>query len=335
MRVVVRVPNWIGDAVLSLPAIESIRHNFPQSSLAIAAKGWVKDLFVENHLGAEVVTLPESNDIKAIWTTAQNLKAGKFDTGILLTNSFSSAFLFYLARIPERWGYATDGRAVLLTKGVVAKPTHPLRHQVYYYLNLVQGLGLKTIEPRLAISVPPTVRAAARERLVALGVKQGNPLVIISPGASYGPAKRWPASCFSLLATQLQEKKGAEILIIGSAEEMDIAAALSSAMAKKPFVLTGSTSLLELLGLISQATLMVSNDTGPMHIANSLGVPVVGIFGPTDPDITGPFQKPSAFVKKEGVPCWPCSYRNCPYDHRCMTGISVDQVFAACEALWP
>ncbi len=332
---IIRAPNWIGDAVMSLPAIESIHHNFPQSSLAIAAKGWVKDLFLYNSQGAGVITLPQSNDVKTIWTTAQTLKTAKFDTGLLLTNSFSSAFLFYLARIPERWGYGTDGRTVLLTKSVVPPPSRTPRHQVYYYLDLVRGLGLETLEPRLQIPVPPAASAAARQRLNVLGIKEESPLIIISPGASYGPAKRWPASCFSLLATRLQENKGAEILIIGSAEERDIAAAISSAMTREPAVLTGSTSLLELLGLISQATLFISNDTGPMHIANSLGVPVVAIFGPTDPAVTGPFQKPSAYIKKEDVPCWPCSYRSCPYDHRCMTGVSVEQVLAACEELWP
>ncbi|MBM3285094.1 MAG: lipopolysaccharide heptosyltransferase II [Candidatus Aminicenantes bacterium] len=335
MKIVVRIPNWIGDAVLALPALESLRHNFPRASLSIAAKNWVKDLFVHNSLGADVIPLPDNNDAKTIWTTAQALKARKFDIGFLLTNSFSSAFLFYLARIPKRWGYATDGRAVLLTKSVASKPDGSSRHQVQYYLGLLRRLGLETIEPRLKIPVPPGSAEAARDRLIALGLGQNNkPLVIMSPGASYGPAKRWPAPFFGRLAALLEEKKGAEVLIVGSGEEAEIAATIRSSMARKPAILTGTTTLSELLGLISQATLFISNDTGPMHIANGLGVPVVAIFGPTDPAVTGPFQKPSAYIKKE-VPCWPCFYRECPYDHRCMTGISPEDVLGACEGLWP
>lgn len=333
MKVVIRVPNWIGDAVLALPAMESLRYNFPDASLAVAAKSWVQGLFASTSLGAAVIPLPGRNDVKTLWTTAQSLRAGDFDIGLLLTNSFSSAFLFYLARLPERWGYGTDGRGILLTKSVPPRPGDSPRHQVYYYLDLIRGLGLPTLEPKLKLSVPAGVARAARERLTALGLDPAKPLIIISPGASYGPAKRWPASRFGELATLLQAKMDAEILLIGAAEEMDIATAIATSMPRKPTVLTGSTSLSELLGLISLAKLFISNDSGPMHIANSLGIPVVAIFGPTDPAVTGPFEKPSACLKKD-VPCWPCSYRACPYDHRCMTGISVEEVLTACEALW-
>lgn len=334
MRVLVRVPNWIGDAVLALPALESLRHNFPDASLTIVAKSWVKDLFIHNSLDADVFPLSSHDDVKTIWTTAQTLKARQFDAGLLLTNSFSSAFLFYLARIPERWGYGTDGRMMLLTKSVIPRPSDSPRHQVYYYLDLIRGLGFETLEPRLKIPLPAEALAAARSRLEALGIEQKKPLIVISPGASYGPAKRWPPSRFAQLATLLQEKKDAQILIIGAGEEMDIATSISLSMPRRPITLTGDTSLVELLGLISLATLFISNDTGPMHMANALGIPVVAIFGPTDPAVTGPFQKPSLYLKKE-VPCWPCSYRNCPYDHRCMTSISAEEVLAACEALWP
>ncbi len=334
MKVLVRVPNWIGDAVLALPALESLRYNLPDASLTIVAKSWVQDLFIHNSLSAEVFPLPDPDDVKTIWTTAQVLKASRFDAGLLLTNSFSSAFLFYLARIPERWGYSTDGRIMLLTKSVVPRASDSPRHQVYYYLDLIRELGFETLEPQLKMPLPPEVLSSARSRLKALGVDQEKPIVIISPGASYGPAKRWPASRFAHLASLLQEKKGAEILIIGAKEEMDIATSISLSMPRRPTILTGATSLAELVGLISLATLFISNDTGPMHIANALGVPVVAIFGPTDPAVTGPFQKPSVCLKKE-VPCWPCSYRACPYDHRCMTGISAEEVLAACETVWP
>jgi len=333
MKIIIRVPNWIGDAVLALPAIESIRDNFPQASISIAAKNWVKDLFVSNSLAAEVISLPETNDVKTQWAAAQDLKARSFDLGLLLTNSFGSAFLFYLARMPKRWGYGTDGRTVLLTKSVALKGSDVSRHQVFYYLDLLHSLGLKTAPPELKLAVPPGKSQAARDRLVSVGLDPGKPVVIICPGASYGPSKRWPASRFARLASLFQERKAAQILVIGSTDEAEIAASMASSMEKKPAVLAGETTLADLMGLISRASLFVSNDTGPMHMANALGVPVVAIFGPTEPAVTGPFQKPSVCLKKE-VPCWPCSYRKCPYDHRCLTGIDPEEVFQASQELW-
>lgn len=334
MKIIIRAPNWIGDAVMALPALESIRDNFPKASISIAAKNWVKDLFVSNSLAEEAISLPETNDVKSQWLAAQDLKTRSFDLGLLLTNSLGSAFLFYLARIPQRWGYGTDGRSVLLTKSVALKGSDVPRHQVFYYLDLLHSLGFKTVPPEIKLAVPPGKSQAARDRLVSMGLDPGKPLVIVCPGASYGPAKRWPASRFARLASLLQERKAAEILVIGSADEAGIAASMASLMEKKPAVLAGETTLADLMGLISRASLFVSNDTGPMHVANALGVPVVAIFGPTDPAVTGPFQKPSICLKKE-VPCRPCSYRTCPYDHRCLMGIDPEEVFQASQEMWP
>lgn len=333
MKILIRVPNWIGDSVLTLPAIESIRLNFPQARLWIAAQGWVKDLFVSNNFVEGIIPLPKSKDWKSLRGAARKLKSESFDTGILLTNSFASAFLFYLAKIPRRWGYATDGRGLLLTNSVRLKNEDLPRHQVYYYLDLLSGLGLKPYSRKIKLSLPPGETEAARERLLSLGLDLMKPLVILSPGASYGPAKRWPVSRFAELASTFQKRKNAEILIIGSPAESEIAESIRSSMEKKPAILTGLTTLPQLLGLIGRAALFISNDSGPMHMANALRVPVVGIFGPTDPEVTGPFEQPSRVVKKD-VPCWPCAYRKCPYDHRCMMNIAAEDVLRAAEELW-
>jgi heptosyltransferase II len=333
MKILVRVPNWIGDSVLALPAVESIKHSFPEARLWIAAQEWVSDLFASNSLIDGIIPLPESRRFGSFRRAARKLRGEAFDTGILLTNSLASALLFYLARIPQRWGYAADGRGVLLTKSVGVKDENGPRHQVHYYLDLVSGLGLKPLSPEIRLSLPPEEKEAARERLYSLGLDLKRPLVILSPGASYGPAKRWPASRFAELAGLFEKRKNAEILIIGSADEAEIAASIRSSAEKRPATLTGQTTLRQLLGLISQAALFVSNDSGPMHLANGLRVPVVGIFGPTDPDVTGPFERPSSVVKKE-APCWPCTYRKCPYDHRCMMNIAAEDVFRAAEGLW-
>ena len=333
MKILIRVPNWIGDAVLARPAIEGIAASLPQAELWLNAAEWVKDLFSSDERIAGIVPSPPSNGVKRVREAARKIRAESFDIGILLTNSFGSALLFSLAGIPQRWGYAGDGRALLLTKSVRKVNRDSARHQVHYYLDLVAGLGLKPGSPTLRLTVTEEEKNQARRHLDETGVDPGRPLLILSPGAGYGPAKRWPASRFAALASLFQERKNAAVVITGSASEIPIAAEISSCLNKKPLSLTGKTTLPELKGLISLARLFISNDSGPMHLANALGVPVVGIFGPTDPAVTGPLEQPAAVVKKD-VPCWPCFYRKCPYDHRCMTRIDPEEVYRAGEALW-
>jgi len=333
MKIVIRAPNWIGDSILALPAVETVKRASPQAQVWVAATDWVKDLFLLNGAADGVVPLAAGKDLRSLKGNARSLKSHGFDAGLLLTNSFGSALLFYLAKIPRRWGYTTDGRGPLLTARVRPGSEDIPRHHVHYYLDLMSQLGFAATNPELRLTVPPKEKEAARKLLLSLGLDLDRPLVILSPGAAYGPAKRWPADRFAQLAALFQKEKAAEILIIGSASEADIAQSIRSATERKPFVLTGQTTLLQLLGLISLAALFISNDTGPMHLANALRVPVVGIFGPTDPAVTGPFEQPSRVVKHD-VPCWPCTYRQCPYDHRCMTTIPVEEVFLAGESVW-
>jgi heptosyltransferase-2 len=334
MKIIVRAPNWVGDAVLALPAVAAVRRGFPGSELWVAARSGAGDIFAAAGLADRTVTLPEGNDLASIRQAARELGGRSLDAGLLLTNSFGSALLFYLARIPERWGYAADGRSLLLTRAVRRKRPGVPRHHVHYYLDLVAGLGIEASPPELRLSVSPEDSEAARLRLRELGLDPSRPLVILCPGASYGPAKRWPAERFARTAALLRERRGAEVLVIGSAPELELAESIRSRLAGKPAVLTGQTSLRELMGLIGRATLLISNDTGPMHLANALGVPVVGVFGPTDPIATGPLRPPSRVVKKD-VPCWPCRYRECPLDHRCMKLILPEEVAAAAESIWP
>jgi heptosyltransferase-2 len=332
MKIVVRAPNWVGDSILALPAIASLRDNFPGAEIWMASRDWVRDLFPAGDGVDGSIALPDRAGPRTLRRAARDLRGHRFDAALLMTNSFSSALLFALSRIPERWGYATDGRGPLLTRRVPRRTDDAGIHQVHYYLGLIAGLGLKTRPPRLRLSLSAAETRAARARLRGLGVPAGRPLVVIDPGASYGPAKRWLPDRFAAAADRLRARRKAEILLVGSESETGLAEAVASAMKTRPHTLVGRTTLRELLGLIGQARLVLTNDSGPMHLANALGVPVVALFGPTDPRITGPVQPPAAVLKKEGVPCWPCLYRACPYDHRCLAGISVDEVVEAC---WP
>lgn len=330
MKIAVRAPNWIGDSILSLAAIKSLSKNFPRAEIWVAAKEWVKNIYTPYDFIKGVILLPETNDLKCLKNSIQRLKDFHFDIGLLLTNSFASALLFYLAKIPQRWGYSRDGRRMLLTKAVPANPQDSCCHQLEYYLRLLSGLGLKTDPPSLLFSISQDETETARQLLFSHGVDFGRPIVTLHPGASYGPAKRWPVEKFAALATLFQEKERANILLTGAPNEIDLVKSVSSLMNINPFNLAGKTNLRILAGIIHLSQLFVTNDSGPMHLANALRTPVVTIFGPTNPAITGPFQEPSAVIKKE-VACWPCSYRECPFDHRCMVNIEPEEVFEVCS----
>ena len=335
MRIIVRVPNWIGDVIFSLPALESLRANYPGAEIWLAGAPWVRDLLAGDAWGERVLPLSRAKGLGGLRAEARGLRERGFDLGLLLTNSFGSAALFALAKIPERWGYKRDGRGLLLTKGLRAEDIDPPLHMVGYYLRLLEGLGLRTVAPEIHLSVNAVERERARVDLEALGISSGRPLVVLNPGAAYGPAKRWPAARFAELGRLFQERRGAGIAVTGAAADAGLAAEIGAALAQKPADLTGKTTLRGLLGVMSRAAVVVTNDTGPMHMANALRVPVVGVFGPTDPRATAPFHPPAAVLKKDGVPCWPCFYRECPYGHQCMTAVTVDEAFAAAAELLP
>ncbi|MGD8538939.1 MAG: lipopolysaccharide heptosyltransferase II [Candidatus Aminicenantes bacterium] len=332
MKIVVRAPNWIGDAILSIPALASLPNNFPNAEIWVCASDWTRGIFDPLDWIKGTIPLPNQNSFKNTRSSAIKLKKHAFDIGILFTNSFGSALLFSLAGIPQRWGYARDGRHFLLTKRVETSLLEAPRHHLHYYLSLISKLGLETAPIELDFPLSDEALTQAHHLLLSLSLNTDNPLIILSPGASYGPAKRWPAPSYARLASLLQKHQNAQILIIGSEADREIARTIAALMPDPPVDLTGKTTLPQLAGVISLSALFITNDSGPMHLANALKVPVVAIFGPTDPRITGPYQKPST-VLQEYVPCWPCSYRECPFEHQCMTQITPERVHEECKSL--
>ncbi len=326
MKIIVHVPNWIGDSILALPTLESLSLNFPEDQVWVAAKDWVKDLFFACDFVEGTIALSSKGNLKSLRHSVRALKTSGFDLGVLLPNSFSSALLFYHAKIPQRWGYKKDGRGFLLTRGV-ALPKNAL-HQGQYYLDLLSQLGLQAMVREIKFPLKQDEKRKANEYLRMLNVDMKKPIILLHPGAAYGSSKRWPVQKYARLADLFYERDQASILIIGSLDEVETAEALCSAVGTEPINLAGKTSLRLLAGLISHASLFVSNDSGPMHMANALKVPVVALFGPSDPSMTRPFQQPSTVIKKS-VPCWPCSYRVCPFDHRCMMNIEPEEVYEA------
>lgn len=332
MKIAVRMPNWLGDAVLALPALHSLRQAFPEADIQAVTRGWGPDLLTGHPSLNGVIPLPEARDLKALRTSGANLKKRGFDRGILLTNSFSSAFLFYLAGIPERWGYARDGRGILLTRAVPFNSRDGILHQADFYLHLLRSLGIEPADfgPGLVSNEEDSAWAGAV--LENWGAASGSPLVILSPGAAYGPAKQWPPDRFAGLARKLREEAGAAVAVVGEAGDNAAAALILEALDGHGLDLTGQTTLGRLIAMIRRARLVVTNDSGPLHLADAVGVPIVALFGPTNPAATGPRRGPSAILKEE-VPCWPCLYRSCPYDHRCMTRIEVEDACKACLRL--
>jgi heptosyltransferase-2 len=283
-------------------------------------------------LFAGVLPLAKHEGLRSIRESAKNIQGLHFDLGILFTNSFASALVFFLAKVPQRWGYNKDGRGFLLTKGVSVQPDKDRHHQAHYYLDLLSLLGLKKFPEEFILSISQKERDRTAAWLKAQNIHRDKPFIILNPGAYYGSAKRWPPDRYAKLTSLLQKKNQAQILIIGSEEETPLADTISSLTNNRLHVLTGKTSLVQLAGLLSFADLFVTNDSGPMHMANFLKTPLVALFGPTEPTRTGPFQQPAAVIHK-GAPCWPCFYRHCPFDHRCMLNISPEEVFQECQKL--
>lgn len=330
VKIVIRAPNWVGDSVLALPAMNTVKKNFPEAEVWVAAQEWVKDLFIMGDMFSGVLSLSKHNGFKNLRDSARSLRNSHFDVGILFTNSFASALVFYMARIPQRWGYGKDGRGILLTKKIPVQSNENRPHQAHYYLDLLSALGLEKSPEELSLTVDEAEKVRVKEWLKSRNIPIQRPLVIFNPGAYYGSSKRWPVEHYAELAALLQNRAQAQILITGSAAETPLAEAISARITNGLHILTGQTNLSRLAALISLADLFVTNDSGPMHLANSLKVPLVALFGPTEPARTGPFQQPATVLHK-GAPCWPCLYRQCPYDHRCMTDISPGEVYEACQ----
>ena len=330
-RILVRGTNWIGDAVLTTPALMAIRKGFPKAKIALLVKPAIAELLHHHPAVDEIVLYRDPGPHAGLGgklTLARLLRRGRYDLAILLQNAFEAAAITALAGIPNRYGYATDGRWFLLTHRVPLTSKIRRRHQAHYYLELLRPLGIP-VEPE-----PPTLRttpgedAEAIEHLRAFGVDPKKFLIGLNPGSIYGTAKRWLPERFAEVADRVAAEHGGVVLIFGGRGEEELGAAIAGKMTAPTLVLSGRTTVRRLMALIKPCRLFITNDTGPMHIATAFGVPTVAIFGPTDPATTSPFGSRHELVRHP-VDCSPCLLRECPIDHRCMQGISVEMVHAA------
>ena len=340
-RVVVRGANWVGDAVMTVPALRELRRVLPGARITLTTRAWAEGIFAGADFLDELVLIDgAARGLRSVWRQATEWRARRFDLAVLLPNAFETALVAFAARVPRRVGYATDGRGVLLSNPLPVPEWRAQRHEVFYYLNIIAELerllrgssDIETREPRTGLHVAEERRRAAREMLRARGVGLNRPLVVLCPGSTNSRAKRWPAERFAALADRLVEEAGADAVLIGAPEESEVSESVAALMRHKPIVLTGETTLAQTAALLGVADLLVTNDTGPAHVAVAVGCPVVVIFGPTNPLTTRPYSTLAEVVR---VPpeCAPCMLRDCPIDHRCMTAITADNVFERAVAV--
>lgn len=326
-KILVRVPNWIGDAVMATAALRELRRLLPQSEITLWARPWVADLLRGQELADQVLTAPLTT-----WSVPEQLRG--FDRAVLLQNAFSAAWTVWRAGIRERIGYRTDGRGLLLTRAVRPRSKAMGKHQVFYYLDLLHRSGLSPrdylnspgFQPDIRLKAPESGRHRALKLLESAGADPRRRLVVLNPGAHYGSAKRWFAERYAELADRLIQEEDVEIALVGSSGERPLAERIAGLMRERPKILTGKTDLPALMGVLAECDLLVTNDSGPMHLAAALDVPQIALFGSTDEIATGPLS-PKARVIHKHVACSPCLLRECPIDLRCFDRIGVEEVF--------
>jgi heptosyltransferase-2 len=338
-RVVVRGANWVGDAVMTVPALRALRRLLPGTHITLATRPWAKELFADTDFLDDLLIYDRHGPWSVVKQTAEWRRAN-FDLAVLFPNAFEAALIPALARVPFRIGYATDGRNRLLTTPLTVPEWRSSKHEIFYYLNIIAELervlvGTEEIAnsaPDASLHISEPRQAEALALICAHGLREGRAVVALCPGSINSRAKRWPAERYAALGDCLIDELNAEVLLIGSPEELDVSQEVSRRMRNKPIMMTGKTSLAQVAAVLSLVELLVTNDTGPAHIASALGRPTLVIFGPTNPLTTRPFS-PVAEILRHPPDCAPCMLRDCPIDHRCMTAISPREVFERARQL--
>ena len=335
-RILIRATNWVGDAVMSMPAFEALRENFPESHIAVLARPWVAPLYESHPAADEVISYSRGQgyrkDFAEFLRVIRISRSRHFDMAVLFQNAFEAALIARLAGIKVRVGYNTDGRGFLLSHSVVRGTEVLKKHQVEYYLTFLRALGweARTRDPLLRAG-PESVNRA-RALLSSRGIGDEDWLVGVSPGAAYGPAKRWPVERFAAVADRAIKEWGAKVAVIGTEKEKELGETLLSAASPGVVNLCGLTGLGDALALIQRCGLFVSNDSGLMHVAAALNVPTVAIFGSTDSVATGPRGKTARIVKR-AMECSPCLKPECPVGYRCLLAVQPEDVWRTMEEL--
>jgi heptosyltransferase-2 len=334
-RILIRGTNWIGDVVMTLPAVAAIRKTWPGARISVLAKPWVSEIYRLSPDVDEIIDFEEPGRHAGVMgrlRLAGELRKDPFDCAILLQNAIEAAILARLAGIPLRAGYNSDGRGPLLTHSVLRTKTVRQIHQIDYYLEMVKALGCTPTERSVQLHPGNDDDGVAKKLFNEQGIELGRPLIGLAPGAAYGPAKMWFPERFAAVVDRLIDDTGAQAILFGSGGDKESTAAVARNARHCLIDIAGKTNLKEAIVLISRCALFLSNDSGLMHVAGALGIPTVAIFGSTNPVTTSPLGEKSIVVHRE-VPCSPCLKPVCPTDFRCMNLIGAEEVYGAARRL--
>lgn len=333
-KILVRVPNWIGDAVMCLPALASLRALYPSAEIILLARPKVAPVFENNPAVSGMIRIESERHRGLIGTLrlSRELRREEFDLAVLFQNAFGAALVALLGSAKERVGYARDMRSGLLTRAIPAKGGIMEKHQVFYYLNIIRELGGSVPEnpvPRIYITAEETAKARAFLQKNGLS---GGPVFGAAPGASYGPSKRWPAERFATVLKGLIDEYGGSALVFGGPEDREACAGVGKAL--PPAIdLSGKMGLRDSIALMSLMSAFVTNDSGPMHLSAALGLPTAAVFGSTEDSLTGPVGPRAASIR-EKTDCSPCFRRECSFGHYdCLNRVDPGRVLAKIKEL--
>jgi heptosyltransferase-2 len=335
VKILVRGTNWIGDAVMTIPALRELRRIFPKAEITLYTRSWAEGIFRDADFLDGILTFDKTKSkIKDAFLQSKILKTRNFDLAVLLPGSFESALILKPFKIPRRFGYSKEGRSFLLTDAIEIPTWKNRRHEVYYYLNLIAEIEksffkTQTVaanQPRFDLPVSAERRAEARKFLEENKIDLTRKTVALGVGSTNSRAKRWSAESYARLNDLLQNELSANVILVGAKDETDVSMKVYEKSDVKPRVLTGKTNLAEIVAILSEIDLLVSNDMGLAHVAPAVGTKTLVIFGPTNEKTTRPFPEIAEIIRKT-VECSPCMLRDCPIDHRCMTRLSPQEVF--------
>ncbi|MFV0387518.1 MAG: lipopolysaccharide heptosyltransferase II [Pyrinomonadaceae bacterium] len=330
MKIAVRGTNWIGDAVMSVPALRALRRSFPDAKIDLLTPAWAKDVFEDSALFDNIITLENS------WFERVNTwRRGTYDYAILFTNSFRSALTARSGGAKRIFGYKNEARGFLLSNAIKKPGWKNERHEIFYYLNLVAEFERKVLgktqiietPPDFSLSVSEAQRAEARKLLQLNKIKPGTKLIALGAGSHNSRAKRWGAEKFARFADLAASVYNSRAILLGAPDEKQVSEAVCAAANSEVVDFTGKTTLAEAIALLAESSVMVSNDMGLAHLAAAISTPTFTIFGPTNPKTTAPFN--GTVIKAENIECAPCMLRECPIDHRCMNEIKPEFVIEA------
>jgi len=336
-KVLLRLPNWVGDVVMATPALISLREGWPDSHIAVMGKETSRLLLEGMDLWNRFIPFNRSGKdagTGGFLKAASRLRKERFDTGVILPNSLSSVLIFALGGVKQRVGYNRHGRKALLTHPVPVKRVKgkfiPVP-MVDAYLKLIETLGIEPATRHVKLEITPEEAEWAEEIWTVRGYNDGQPVIAITPGAAYGPSKQWLPEYFAGVSDRLREALHAHVLFLPGPGEEALVAEIAGNCKESPDILSPSeTPLNRLKAVIGRSDLLLTNDTGPRHIAVALDTPAVVVMGPTDPRYTATNLEKTTVLRKD-LPCSPCMLKICPKGHECMRGISPEEVFEACK----